>query len=272
MKGRMVMDKKKMGKALVCGMMAAGLLAAPFVTGAHAQVPTTEISHHQNTITNESGTVTLTQIKPHVWVHTTIGEFKGVAVPSNGLLVETSKGLLLVDSSWDDPKTDELLDVIDQHFKKPIKNAIITHWHSDRMGGIKTLKDRGIRVYTTEMTATLGMQNGYEGPDRLLDPVLTELKFGDVKAETFYPGKGHTEDNITVYFPQYKLLVGGCLIKDQKAEDLGNTADGDVQAWPASVQRVIDRYPKARTVVPGHGNVGGNSLLYHTIELLEENQ
>ncbi len=266
------MKKRIVLNAALTGIIGLGVITTPLIVNAQAQKPYTQAAHVLKTYSNESGTVTLTEIQPHVWVHTTIGEFNGVPVPSNGLLMETSKGLLLVDSSWDDSLTGELMDMISQHFKKPVKNAIITHSHQDRIGGIKTLKERGVHVYTTPQTAKLGVENGYEAPDRLLNPVLTHLRFGNVKVEAYYPGKGHTEDNITVYFPQYKLLVGGCLIKSQEAKDLGNVEDADVQAWPVSVQNVIDRYSQARTVVPGHGNIGGTGLLYHTIELLENNK
>lgn len=268
----MVMKKRIVLNAALSGIIGLGVVTAPLIVNAQAQKPHSQAAHVQKTYSNEAGTVTLTEIKPHVWVHTSIGEFNGMPVPSNGLLMETSKGLLLVDSSWNDSITTELMDLISKHLKKPVKNAIITHSHADRIGGIKTLKERGVHVYTTPQTAKLGAENGYESPDRLLNPVSTHLKFGNVKVETYYPGKGHTEDNITVYFPQYKLLVGGCLIKSQEAKDLGNLEDADVDAWPVSVQNVIDRYPQVDTVVPGHGNLGGTELLYHTIELLENNK
>jgi len=41
-----------------------------------------------------------------------------------------------------------------------------------------------------------------------------------------------------------------------------------MEEWPISVQKVIERYPDARIVVPGHGEVGEESLLTHTVEIL----
>ena len=37
--------------------------------------------------------------------------------------------------------------------------------------------------------------------------------------------------------------------------------------WPASIQKVINKYPNIETVVPGHGQVGDINLLKHTEQL-----
>jgi metallo-beta-lactamase class B len=44
-------------------------------------------------------------------------------------------------------------------------------------------------------------------------------------------------------------------------------SDADVKQYPASIRRVLERYPKAELVVPGHGDVGGRELLEHTLAL-----
>ena len=51
----------------------------------------------------------------------------------NGLVLNTTKGLVLVDSSWDNKLTKEL-EMVEKKFQKRITDVIITH---DRIGGIK---------------------------------------------------------------------------------------------------------------------------------------
>ena len=58
----------------------------------------------------------------------------------------------------------------------------------------------------------------------------------------FYPGPGHTTDNIVISFPG--VLYGGCLIKSMEAKDLGFTGDAKLDAWPEAVRRVSQRYPE----------------------------
>ena len=85
--------------------------------------------------------------------------------------------------------------------------------------------------------------------------------------EAFYPGPDHTLDNSVVWVKKHNLLFGGCFIREQATFSLGYTAEGDVRAWPESVNRVVEYFPEVQRVVPGHGSVGNAELLSHTREL-----
>ncbi|PGA95448.1 BcII family subclass B1 metallo-beta-lactamase [Bacillus toyonensis] len=222
----------------------------------------------QKVIKNETGTILISQLNKNVWVHTELGYFNGEAVPSNGLVLTTSKGLVLVDSSWDDKLTKELIEMVEKKFQKRVTDVIITHAHADRIGGIRTLKERGIKAHSTALTAELAKKNGYDEPLGDLQ-TITNMKFGNMIVETFYPGKGHTEDNIVVWLPQYKILAGGCLVKSAEAKDLGNVADAYVNEWSTSMENVLKRYGNMNVVLPGHGEVGDKGLLLHTLDLLK---
>jgi hypothetical protein len=96
------------------------------------------------------------------------------------------------------------------------------------------------------------------------DPDKTILEANDVAVLL----RSDSLDNIVVWFPGPKILFGGCLVKSEAATDLGNTADADLASWPRAVKAVLDRYPTAALVVPGHGAVGTTAALTHTIDLL----
>ena len=83
----------------------------------------------------------------------------------------------------------------------------------------------------------------------------------------FYPGAGHTQDNIVVWLPKQKILFGGCFVKSIHSKNLGNMEDASVKDWPKSIQKVINKYPNIKIVVPGHGKVGDVNLLKHTAQL-----
>ena len=80
----------------------------------------------ENSNKNETGTISISQLNKNVWVHTELGSFNGEAVPSNGLVLNTSKGLVLVDSSWDDKLTKELIEMVEKKFQKRVTDVIIT--------------------------------------------------------------------------------------------------------------------------------------------------
>ena len=63
--------------------------------------------------------------------------------------------------------------------------------------------------------------------------------------KVFYPGPGHTSDNITVGIDGTDIAFGGCLIKDSKAKSLGNLGDADTEHYAASARAFGAAFPKA---------------------------
>ncbi len=225
--------------------------------------------------TNFDQSITFTKLNEKVWVHTSYNEWNGTIYDHNGLIVLTSKGAILIDTAWDSggnyQKTEELLRMIKRHFKKRVDLALITHAHDDSIGGIQALLNQGIDVRSTKLTAKLAEKYGYPPPRPTLD-IKPMIKVGDTVIEAYYPGEGHSQDNITVWLPQHKILFGGCLIKSLDATDLGNTADANIEQWGPSVKKVIRKYPNVKTVIPGHESWGDKKLLFHTLYLIKKHR
>jgi len=49
------------------------------------------------------------------------------------------------------------------------------------------------------------------------------------KIRIYYPGGGHTADNIVLWFPSKKILFGGCMLKDSNSKSLGNLSDAKLE-------------------------------------------
>ena len=175
--------------------------------------------------------VELVQIGRRTWVHKSYETINGYRTDSNGMVVDYPNGIILVDTCWNDTQTQSLLNRIDIQFNKPILLAIITHAHDDRIGGIRTLLRKKIKVVSTPLTKQKAMSAGYPAPQAELDTSVTKLVYDEYTVETYYPGPGHTEDNITVWIPSDRILFGGCLIKSMQAKNLGNIADANVAEW-----------------------------------------
>lgn len=209
------------------------------------------------------------KLEDSVWVHTTYRMFGTQNVPSNGMIVQTSEGVILIDTPWDDTLTAHLLDSMKERFNQPVLYAMITHAHDDRIGGIAALHKHHIKVMSQQKTCELAKKYGYEIPDTVM-PADTILTSGNERLEYFYPGPGHTEDNSVVWLQNRNILFGGCLVKAESYSDLGNIADANLSAWPQTIHRLIEKYSSARIIVPGHGTWGGLPLLQHTLHLLEK--
>jgi glyoxylase-like metal-dependent hydrolase (beta-lactamase superfamily II) len=196
------------------------------------------------------------------WIHTS-RDARGI--PANGLLVALRSGTLLVDTAWDEPQTEKLLIWAEKTLGRPVTCAVVTHSHADRIGGIGALARRGLQAEAVDLTVAKA------GGDRLRTLFkATEKLYRDPRGfEVFYPGPGHTVDNVVVWLPAQHVLFGGCLVKAESAEDLGYVAEADLASWPLSIAAVRERYPDMRMVVPGHGAPGAPAALARTLELLD---
>lgn len=222
----------------------------------------------------------LEKIAEGVWSHKSYKDLPGLGpVLSRGLVIDTGAGVFLVDSAWDDAATETLLALIRSETGQTPQEAVFTHAHDDKMGGAKALADAGVKTFALDIA-------NEDAPARGLHPasVAYASPFGEAThwsalerpggrridgadVIVFYPGPGHTRDNLVVYFPKAKVLFGGCLVRPAGGKGLGNTADADVSAWAQSVRAVAARFPEATIVVPSHGDPGGRELLDHTIAL-----
>ncbi|MFN8357864.1 MAG: subclass B1 metallo-beta-lactamase [Spirosomataceae bacterium] len=215
--------------------------------------------------------IEVTKLLPNFYVHTTYQLYNGKPFPSNGLIVRTTAGIVLVDTGWGTEQTEQLMQWIRKNLQEEVVLCIVTHAHDDRMGGISVLQKHGVKVISTPLTAQKTGKQGYSIPIGIL-PNDTTMRVGVTPIQTYFPGEGHTSDNIVVYFPDEKVLFGGCLIKSYMAMGIGNIADANLKAWGQSVKNVQRRFRETLVVIPGHEKWETLDSFSRTLELIEKNQ
>jgi metallo-beta-lactamase class B len=110
-------------------------------------------------------------------------------------------------------------------------------------------------------------------PDKVFDLDNGSVKIIKIAGETFnfyFPGESHTIDNSVVYITSQKILFGGCMIRSLQDRKPGYIGYANMKEWPVSVDHVLQKFPEAELVVPGHGEPGDISLLSHTVEVLNK--
>lgn len=187
-------------------------------------------------------------------------------VAANGLVLVGNKKALLVNTPWNNDQTKLLYAYLAKQGIE-VEHAVVTHWHADCLGGLGYLQQKFILSTSGERTYETSRQKNLPLAFIRFKDTLT-FNFQGIPVECFYPGPGHTADNIVVNLPSEKILFGGCLIKDAAAKGLGNLADADVKSWPASLANTKKHFPNAAIVVPGHGKSGNTTLIDHTLQLL----
>ncbi|WP_291843247.1 subclass B1 metallo-beta-lactamase [Maricaulis sp.] len=217
----------------------------------------------------ETPRIDIEPVADGVWRHVSFQDLGGAApTPSNGLVIETPVGLVLVDTAWGEAETRQLLAVIERQFGQRVIAAIVTHAHEDRIGGADVLAAADIPVYATpEINAAArerGLPEAAHALGEGLPPALMVAGLSWLAVEG-----GHARENIVVYHAPSRTLFGGCFIRPLEYRGVGYVEDGDVPAWPAALERARAAYLEAVHVVPGHGQVGGPELITHTIEQVE---
>ncbi len=205
----------------------------------------------------------LSPLLADVWVHRSSSVLDGSPVWANGLVIVGEWGLVLIDTPWNDRQTAALLEHVETTLERPVVAAVVSHTHPDAMGGIRALRERGIPVHGNARSAQLAADSTSPPPDELFD-IAAEVELAGVSLQLFWPGHGHAPDNIVVYQPDRQLLFGGCFVKSYDARGMGFVGDADLVEWRRALQGVAERYPRIRTLVPGHGQPGDRGLLTHT--------
>lgn len=257
------------GRRRIVGAVAALAAALALLAGCRGDTPRIPAEPFVASGTGEAA-VELSRIDDRVWVHTSYAPWEGSVVGSNGLVVATDTGLVLIDSPWTPEQTAALDRLARDAFGAEITAAIVTHAHPDRMGGAPYLREAGIPITSLETVAERAAETGYVVPDDVRGGDLAELTVGGTTFTIDHPGAGHTIDNLVVWIADHRVLFGGCLVKEERAVTLGNTAQADVVAWPRSLTLVAERYPDADVLVPGHGAWGGLGLIDHTLDLFDD--
>ena len=200
------------------------------------------------------------------YIYTTYNTYEGSQIPANGMYLLTSNGVVLFDTPWDTTQFQPLLDSIQVKHNKSVTLSIATHWHSDRTEGLAYYKQKGIKTYTTVLTDELSKKNNKKRAEFLMTKD-TVFNIDQYAFEVFYPGEGHTADNIIIWFNKEKILYGGCLIKGAKAKDLGYLGDANVAAYETTLKKVQEKCPDPKFIIISHSGWNNINSLKHSIKL-----
>lgn len=211
----------------------------------------------------------ITRLTGDFYIFTTYNLYNGDKIPANGMYLVTSEGVVLFDTPWDTTQFQPLLDSIKLKHNKSVVMCFATHWHSDKTAGLEYYRQQGIKTYTTVLTDELSKKNNKKRA-RFLMANDTVFHVGQYSFETYFPGPGHTEDNIIIWFEKQKILYGACLIKSIDDDDLGYLGDANPTEYATSVKNVKEKCKQPNYVIVGHGNWTDVKSLEHTIKMAEE--
>lgn len=217
---------------------------------------------------SQDANLQITRLTGNFYIYTTYNLYKGGKTPANGMYLVTPKGVVLFDTPWDSTQFQPLLDSISLKHNQKVVLCISTHFHDDRTAGLVYYRQQGIKTYTTQQTDAFSKKNNKKRAEFLIAKD-TVFSIGGYSFQTYYPGEGHTADNIVIWFRQQKILYGACLIKSAEDEDLGYLGDANKSAYAATIKKVQQKCRQPKYVIVGHGDWTDLKSLPHTLEMAE---
>jgi metallo-beta-lactamase class B len=175
----------------------------------------------------------------------------------------------MFDTPWDTTQFQPLLDSIKLKHNKSVVMCIATHWHSDRTAGLEYYRQQGIKTYTTILTDVWSKKNDKKRAEFLIakDTIFNTEPYS---FEIYYPGEGHTADNIIIWFNKEKILYGGCLIKGVDTENLGYLGDANVVEYVTTLKRVQKKCPNPKFIIISHSNWNNINSLRHSLKMAKK--
>jgi len=209
----------------------------------------------------------LTNVAPGVYAF--VQPDGGWCLNNAGLIVDGDDAIV-IDTAATERRARRLRQAVEQVTRRPPRVVVNTHFHGDHTFGNFVFRPDAVIVSheaarTEAAVADLGMRTLWPdvewGDVELTLPNATyrdrmTLHVGDVRVELIHPGPAHTVTDTVVWVPDRSVLfVGDIVMSDVTPFCLMGSVSGSL--------RTIDwlRSLEPRTIVTGHGPVGGPELL-----------
>ena len=202
-----------------------GVLVLTVLTGARAQ-----------------NSLSLEQVKDGLYAIIGSGGNVGVRV--------TDEGVILIDDKFPQNFA-EIQSLVSQVSDQPVRYVLNTHHHGDHSGG--NVEYIEIAEIIAHQNARDNMVRGdQDAPPRLVFTDQTAVYLGGVEVRAFYMGRGHTNGDAVIYFPDLKTVHGGDLLHGTAPFiDYGN--GGSSKGWVSTMNNILAL--DFDTAIPGHGAI-----------------
>lgn len=237
----------------------------------HFPVGTAVHISNDSSFVYQSSNLHIKKLSAHVYQHISFLNTNSFGrVECNGMVVVNNKEAIVFDTPTDDKSSAELISYFSKQQGCTIKAIVPTHFHEDCVGGLESFRKNKIPAFASSQTIALlqAKDPAIISHLRSFDNSM-QFTIGGKKVYAEYFGEGHTKDNVIGYFPDDNAVFGGCLIKEMNATK-GFLGDANLIAWPETVQKLKQKYPNTKIVIPGHGKSGGSELFDYTIKLFQQ--
>jgi cyclase len=162
----------------------------------------------------------------------------------------SEEGVILIDDKF--PQNfEEIQALVAQVSDQPVRYVLNTHHHGDHAGG--NVEYIEIAEIIAHQNARDNMVRGdQDAPPRVVFNDQTAVYLGDVEVRAFYMGRGHTNGDAVIYFPDLRTVHGGDLLHGT-APFIDYANGGSSREWVSTLNNILAL--DFDTAIPGHGQL-----------------
>ena len=197
------------------------------------------------------------------------GVFAAIADPNdakaggNAGFVIGSEAVLVVDAAGSPEGAERLLAEVRSRTRLPVRFDVLTHFHSDHMGGSAVFANAGAAVLAHENVRAWARREWQADLDAAARSRYAALRLPDVtfrdhvsvdlggRSVSADHRPGHSGSDALVGIPDAKILFTGDLFSKRSIPGLNHARTDE---WIAMLDALLRTYPDW-TFVPGHGGV-----------------
>jgi glyoxylase-like metal-dependent hydrolase (beta-lactamase superfamily II) len=184
--------------------------------------------------------------------------YDGAVTGGNVAVRVTSEGAIIVDDRFP-PQSGEIVPKVRSVTSQPIRYVLSTHHHGDHSGGHPEFIT--VAEIIAHRNARQNMvRNKQMAPPRVTFTDQSSVFLGGIEVRALHFGRGHTDGDAVIYFPDLRTIHTGDLVVWGKRTDgsiltpfVDRANGGSLAEWIATLDRTLQL--DFDTAIPGHGPV-----------------
>jgi len=179
---------------------------------------------------------------------------------ANSVFIITKEGVVVMDTRASEQEGKEVLAAIREKTEQPVAYVLNSHFHPENISGNSAFADTRTVIAHRKAQAAI-IIDAREQKRKITPPNLSfrkklDLMLGQYHLKLFHPGTAHTEGDLYIYIPKWRIILTGGLVYNQIIPFLG---DATIEGWIEAL-REMERLD-AEVIVPGHGPVAGKPVI-----------